>query len=508
MHRDAVHDTKNRFFQNITHEFRTPLTLISGPLDRLMKSPEINNPEIRNTLGGIKKNSEHLLRLINNVLDISRLESGLMPVNLLETSVAPFLESVVDIFQSYAHSRKINLLFINHGFDFSAMIDREKLRIILSNLLSNAIKFSDNGTLITLDLDCDKSSYVITVTDQGKGINRADQQKIFDRFYRVEGSDEEGTGLGLSLVKELTELLDGEIKVASSTDLGTTFRITFPIINPGDPEHIPIGADAGVSIIPVISPVAKDYLILLVEDNEGMAQFVKEGLEKDYLIYRCANGEQGYQKAIEIVPNLIISDVMMPKMDGYALCQKIKGHPITDHIPFLLLTARADLQSRLEGMAKGADAYLAKPFNDKELRLVIKNILHTQKQLIDKISTSNESKSTENPAALHPFILSLEEIIGKNLQAAELNVDFLCKATGTSRTQLHRKIKALTGKSTIQLVTEIKLDKAERLLRTTDLNISEIAYACGYTDPAYFAQVFSRQYHCSASEFREKIILS
>jgi DNA-binding response OmpR family regulator/anti-sigma regulatory factor (Ser/Thr protein kinase) len=430
-----------------------------------------------------------------------------MPVNLLETPVASFLESVVDLFQSYAHSRQINLLFINHGFDFSVMVDREKLRIILSNLLSNAIKFSENGTLITMDLDSNKTSYVITMTDQGKGIDMEDQEKIFDRFYRVEGSAEEGTGLGLSLVKELTQLLDGEIEVASSTDRGTTFRITFPIINLGASDVRPISTNTKGSNNPVTNTVSKDYLILLVEDNDSMAQFDKEGLEKDYQIYRCANGEQGYQKAIEIVPNLINSDVMMPKMDGYALCKKIKGHPITDHIPFLLLTARADLQSRLEGMAKGADAYLAKPFNDNELRLVIKNILQTQKQLIDKLSFSTESKTEAGPASSHPFILSLEEIIVKNLQTAELNVDFLCKATGTSRTQLHRKIKALTGKSTIQLVTEIRLHKAEQLLRTTRLNISEIAYACGYTDPAYFAQVFSRQYACSASEFREKINL-
>ncbi|NND32523.1 MAG: hypothetical protein HKN76_08025, partial [Saprospiraceae bacterium] len=202
LHRDEVHETKNRFFTNITHEFRTPLTLISGPLERLIKSPEINNPEIKSALSGIRKNADHLLSLINNVLDLSRLEAGLMPVNLINTELSSFIKSIIDAFQSYAYTRQINIFFVNHCDDFSAMIDREKIRIILSNLLSNAIKFSQNGTLITVDLDIDlgMSTYFITVTDQGKGINTEDKVKIFDRFYRVAGSTEEGTGLGLSLV--------------------------------------------------------------------------------------------------------------------------------------------------------------------------------------------------------------------------------------------------------------------------------------------------------------------
>ncbi|NND34611.1 MAG: response regulator, partial [Saprospiraceae bacterium] len=307
-------------------------------------------------------------------------------------------------------------------------------------------------------------------------------------------------------VKELTQRLDGSIEVNSKPDQGTFFRITLPIIHLGQTFDIPLNVDKKASSLPAISSETKDYVILLVEDNDAMAQFIQEGLDQHYQIHRCTNGKLGYQKAIEIVPNLIISDVMMPEMDGYTLCRKIKDHPITDHIPFLLLTARADTQSRLEGMAKGADAYLTKPFDDEELGFVIKNILHTQRQLLEKISTLDEPK--EDAVFLHPFILSLKEIIDKNLQAGELNVDFLCKAMGTSRTQLHRKIKALTGKSTIQLVTGIKMERAERLLKTTDLNISEIAYACGYNDPAYFAQVFVKKYNCSASEYREKIRLA
>ena len=493
---------KSRFYTNITHEFRTPLTLISGPLDRLLGKSELQR-ETRDSLKGIKRNADHLLRLINNVLDMSRLESGLMKASPVHTDVGSFVRSTIDLFESYAREQRKNISFINHGTDFSAMIDREKFRIILSNLIANAIKFSSDNSYVTVDLDRDEKHIFVSISNTGSYLSPAQMDKIFDRFYRVENNDSEGSGLGLPLVKELTNLLEGDITVISMKDDGTSFKVTLPLVIIQDfVEKIP-DEKARPDLQIITDNKNAEYLVLLVEDNDDVAEFVQEGLQEEYKVYRCSNGKEGLQKAIEMVPDIIISDVMMPIMDGYSLCNQIKNHPITDHIPFLLLTARADTASKIEGMEKGADAYLVKPFNDEELKFIIRNTLSTRKHYKDKLTLSQSDQGDE--LIQHPFLIKYKDIIIQNLTSPLLNVDFLCKKLGISRTQLHRKIKALTTMSAMEVVIEIKLEKSIVLLRSTDLTISEIAYDCGFSDPAYFAHVFSKHFNCSASQYREKL---
>ena len=505
LHREEIHEAKTRFFANITHEFRTPLTLISGPLDRLLSSALSKDHKVKNVLQGIKKNASHLLTLVNNVLDISRLESGLIPVNLINTKVQSYTRSIIDNFQSYAQSRSVEIVFIEHGPDFETMMDRDKLQIILSNLLSNAIKFSGVGNTIAVLIDYDENQYHLTVSDQGQGISQTDLTKIYDRFFRVGDRQIEGTGLGLSLVKDLVGLLNGHIKVKSQLHLGTAFTVSLPLIKvpAKDASELNTHKDKQ-NILAEKDHDKKSHVVLFVEDNDEVAEFVMEGLKDHYIMIRCADGKKGYLKAIEIVPDVIISDVMMPEMDGFTLCNKIKSHPITDHIPVLLLTARADTASKLEGMVQGADAYLVKPFNDEELRLVIANTIRSRRNLLAKVYSGAKAQKIKDEVEEHPFICSLKSLIHEEMNSPQFNVEFICKKMGTSRTQLHRKVKALTDQSTIQLVNDIKLNKAVDLLRKSELTISEIAYECGFSDPAYFSQAFSKRFGCSASQFRQK----
>jgi signal transduction histidine kinase/DNA-binding response OmpR family regulator len=513
-----LNEAKTKLFTNITHEFRTPLTIIGGMARLMEKEPE---KYLADGAQKINNNTNILLRLVNQMLDISKIEAGAMPVQFIQSNIIKTIEYVTGLFQSMAQRKNISLQLISETAPFMMDYDHDKLVQIVSNLLSNAIKFTpDGGSVIIKAEPSDNGQFFeLKVTDNGIGIPSDQLLHIFDRFYQVDNhaSYGGGTGLGLALTRELTEILKGTISVESSIEKGTTFTvklpvtrnagIEFPAIHETDKNHFTSGVTLSNQFKPEKEPFAiKENLpvLLIVEDNQEVSEYLAAILQNEYTVTKAENGKTGLEKALEIVPDIIISDVMMPAMDGIEMLELIKSDFRTSHIPMVMLTAKADIDSRLIGLERGADAYIAKPFNENELHIQLKNLIDQRKKLHERYAsfarfpeTNNLSIKTEDN-----FMIKVREVLEKNMADEEFDINSLCMELAVSHAQLYRKFKSISNQTIADYFKLLRLHKAKELLLNKELNITQVAFAVGFKNLSYFSREFARQFGKSPKELR------
>lgn len=500
---------KSKFITNITHEFRTPLTVILGYADTLKAAFKTTKHE--KPIDAIAQNSNDLLNLVNEMLDLAKVEQGKLQLNPTNTDMVSFLNYMVSSFSSFAASNNVNISY-QHDIESLPMdFDIEKMRQIMSNLLSNAIKFSKDKGNVVLALKTSNTNAVISVTDDGIGISEQELPMIFDRFYRSETSTKKyaGSGIGLALTKELVALMNGKINVESKEHSGSTFTLELPITNtaPSTSENFtrktPI--KNALKIEDVI--LSKQHnTLLIVEDNPEISSYIKSCLQEHYNLLFAENGKIGLQMAEDNIPDLIISDVMMPEMDGFEMVEQLQSTKITNHIPVIMLTAKVMQEDKLTGLKSGADAYLTKPFQKAELLLRIETLIEKRKQLQAHYRTEKVIRLEQTEVSTDKNLEFLDIVvqhITKNLDNANYNAIALAQDMGMSESQLYRKLKALTDKSSAIFIRSVRLEKAKALLQTTSLSVSEIAYATGFSNPNWFGKIFKETFNTTPSEFRK-----
>ncbi|MBC7626815.1 ATP-binding protein [Ferruginibacter sp.] len=507
---------KSRFFVNLTHEFKTPLTLIINPAKELLLQP--NAAAAKKYAQYILQNSERLLQLINQLLDLSRLESGLMEINYNNVDIVKWLQVHLHQFASLAEHDNIKLSFETDTTSLWVKTDVDKLEKIVQNLISNAIKFSNkNGEVTVLFKHKNGDDFKIIVKDEGIGISKEKLLYIFDRFYQADASDtrtREGTGIGLALVKELTGLLDGTINVTSIENAGTSFNVTLPYIFPdqGDDKEQNLFQEDHLAGIILLEAGATTVLaeqensILIVEDNEQLREFIKISLQENYNVTMAKNGAEGIDVAIATIPNLVITDLMMPEKNGYELCEVLKKDERTSHIPIIMLTAKTDRNSKIQGIETGADAYLSKPFDKQELLAQILNLIKNRKQLREKYGRNNYwlYDAVDLPSIEQTFLTRVKEAIHTRIDDVQFGAEALGKEVFLSRTQLHRKLKDLIDQSPGELIRSIRMQKAHELLQKNVATVAEVSYMVGYGNPANFSTSFTKHfgYPPSAASFQ------
>lgn len=513
-HREAARlreldEVKTRFFSNITHEFRTPLTLIITPLEKIHKQGVLPAPELQ-TIDTAKRNAEKLLRLINELMDLSKLEAGQMKVVHSTGELAVFVTEFMQSFREGADEKKIRLSLSTDGVNGFYQFDEEKWEKIIGNLLGNALKFTPSHgevgvTLQRVSANGSAQHLIrLAVEDSGPGIVKEQLTQIFDRFFQADLATTrkyEGTGIGLSLVKELTRLMNGTVRAENMENGGARFVVEIPV------------SPVVMSITEKIEPGAKEYLhepsaskelplILIAEDNSELRTFLTDSLSHKWRIVQSTDGIDAWDKILKEMPDLVISDLMMPGRDGVELCNLCKNDNRTSHIGFILLTARSSHSSKLEGLGTGADAYITKPFHLGELELQIANLL----RLHEKLRTHLESRllpalpQAEPPIVENPFIARLYTLLEEKLDDPQLNVEWLAAATNMSRSSLNRKLKSLMNVSANELIRRYRLQKAAALL-SSGADITSTAYKTGFSSPSYFAQCFREEYNQTPSEW-------
>jgi len=512
---------KTQFFTNISHEFRTPLTLISGQAESLLRDlkAEKNREQIRN----IGHHSHKMLLLINQLLDIAKLEAGKWKLESRQSNLVLYLKNLLFSFESMADRKKIDLKFRSEDDDIQALFDNEKMEKIIGNLISNALKFTPEKGTITLHVErIDVSKLRISITDTGIGISEKDLPFIFDRFYQADKSDTrafEGTGIGLALVKELVDLHRGTISVVSNDQIngktGTTFTIEIPIgpVETDKPqEPIPaltkneIPEDAGVDSIAAKAELPGQKIVLLIEDNADIRKFITEQLEDQYKVFTASNGKEGIEYAQKYVPDLIITDVMMPEMDGITMVKILRKDEMTSHIPIIMLTGKVTQEDKMEGLEAGVDAYLTKPFSVSELELRISNLISQREQLRLKYSHAFivDPKDTILTDIDQQFLENTHNSIKENLKNVSFGVEQLAENMNLSASQLHRKLEALIDHTPGQLIRNMRLQKAAELISQNAGNIAEICFLTGFNDQTYFSRAFKQQFGCSPSSYKKK----
>lgn len=524
---------KSRFFSNITHEFRTPLTLIIGPLEQLVDKSSSNfiTSKVKGSkIKGALKNANHLLDLLSQLLDLSKLEEGKMPINYAHGDVISFTKDLFQRFKPLAENKLINISFTSDIEKWDIDFDESKWTKIVLNLLSNAIKFTEQEGMIQLGLyqliKNNEEFIRLVVKDTGQGISKENLDKIFKRFYQIDGTltrQQEGTGIGLALVKELVELQNGHVHVESSKGEGTTFEIEIPVVKiaaDSKPFFVKTNAEIEAELQTTapsktkklynISLQDSDKLeLLIVEDNQEIREYICSCLDSSkYNFSQAVNGKEGLAIANEIIPDLIISDVMMPIMDGFEMINSIRNNITTSHIPIIILTAKTSIDSRIEGLETGADAYLNKPFSHKELNVRIRKLLEIRSLIqkfyhqleLDKDVPEIADKVSQKEL---DFIAKLKACIVQKIDDQQFGVEMLSKEMGMSRMQLHRKLKALSNRTAGELIKSTRLDKAFELLKEGNLNVSEIAYETGFSSPGYFSTSFKKKFNISPSEVLE-----
>ncbi len=559
-------DFKNRFFTNITHEFRTPLTVILGTSEQLLSRElgmavgsrqsavgaaedeiRFQKSKFQNQIGLIRRNGENLLRLINQILDLAKLESNTLKIKYVQGDVLPYLRYIAESLHSLANAQNVMLRVESSEAQIVMDYDPERLLSIAYNLLSNAIKFTPSGGRVTLGVNHGDfknhhdlgTHLLLSVSDTGVGIPPEDLPRIFDRFFQANNSavsssranSTGGTGIGLALTKELVHAMGGEVSVESEMGKGTVFTVKLPITKQAatsDPVTWEVSENLGGNF-PKGTPSEKlppklamsdteQASLLLIEDNPDVVEYLAACLQGSYALDFAYNGRAGIEKALETVPDLIVSDVMMPEKDGFEVCDFLKNDERTSHIPIVLLTAKADVESRLTGLRRGADAYLSKPFHQEELMVTLNNLLEIRRKLQAKYgdlsAVASRNFETGAPSSLPPsreigtgypsledaFLQKARAVILERLSDSDFTVDDFCHSLGMSQSQLHRKLTALTTKNATVFIRSIRLAKAKELLSDKTMNVSEVAYAVGFDDPKYFSRVFAEQFGVAPSK--------
>jgi signal transduction histidine kinase/DNA-binding response OmpR family regulator len=527
---------KTQLYTNITHEFRTPLTVILGMAQQVSDKP---TEHFTKGMDIIIRNGQSLLNLVNEMQDLSKLEAGKMQLHLSKADIIHFLRYIVESFHSLAESQQKQVHFLSEIDSLYLQFDQEKMGKIVSNLLSNALKFTAEKGNIYIAVsensptqNGQETTFIIKVKDTGIGIPENQMPHIFDRFYQINNAytkKTEGTGIGLALTKELVKLMEGEISVKSpptGATKGTEFTILLPLLKVAAVEndlpaevkertHAPKAAQPlfAVNAIECQPSFLEKPLLLLVEDNADVVAYTASCLP-DYRLAVAQNGREGFEIASQIIPNLVITDVMMPFVDGFEMCRQLRGDERTSHVPIIMLTAKADMESKIEGFQQGADAYLEKPFNREELLVRIKKLLEMRQSLqlyyLKKAGLETKVLPVElmldgvikDTEIEDEFVKKIRKVIEDNITVTSFSVEQLCKFVGMSHSQLHRKLEALTGCPPNKFIRIIRLNKAKALLETTSDSIAAIALECGFSDPAYFARVFKHEHQVTPHEWR------
>ncbi|MEO7313151.1 MAG: two-component regulator propeller domain-containing protein [Chitinophagaceae bacterium] len=514
---NEVNAIKLSFFTNVSHEIRTPLTLIIGPLERIMNT-EMPPKLMRSQVEIMYRNAHALLKLVNQLLDFRKLETGNLKLELMPGDLVPFAREIVNSFSSMAEDKSIQLKFSVTNESMMVCFDPDKLAKILNNLLSNAFKFTEpNGTVavfISIAVDQSFDSHdefiEIVVKDNGIGIEPEYRERIFQRFFQVsKNKSESGTGIGLALTRELVKLHKGEIFVDSEPGKGTRFTVRLPLIKEHPEQltasHLTNEPDTppAESEEPSQTDLLSENILLIIEDNADVRQFIRYNFESQFHIEEAANGVDGLRLAQKLLPDIILSDVMMPGMDGNELCKKLKADEYTSHIPIILLTALSSKQHIIEGLSNGADDYITKPFDISILQTKIENLISLRDSMRKKFTGELVISPTTVAVTSHDelFLQSAIEVVEKNIDDSDLDIETFCKQMGVSRMQMYRKLSALTGMTVKEFIRDVRLKRAAQLLEQKNLNVSEVAYAVGFKDLSHFRKCFREKFGMNATEY-------
>ena len=552
---------KTGLYTNITHEFRTPLTVILGMAQQMYDSPKTH---VKSGLDMILRNGQNLLSLVNQMLDLSKLESRHINLNYQQGDVVSFTHYVLESFQTLAEDKGVGIRFKTDVDQLIMDFDAVRLQQVISNLMANAIKFTPMGGDVILSTSCKKNHFILQIKDTGMGIAEADLPHIFDRFYQADGSHTrqgEGTGIGLALTQQLVKLFGGEVTVESKVGKGTVFNVSLPIRNSAEIDvlgkgdyGLPSSKDLKKSQSPEeyigtskeprrAEEIPKDEqrpLVLIADDNEDVRAYIVSCLQGEYVVAIATNGKECEEMAYQLTPDMIILDVMMPHKDGFDVCRSLKTEERTSHIPIIMLTAKADMESKLQGLEQKADAYLTKPFHRKELLLRIKNLLELRELLQQYYLSFLEARSlpqgfpkhgsrtrvptyktypTADEGQVHieahkaipfangldnAFVTKVKTAVEAHLDDSGFDVEQLCMELALSHSQVHRKLSALTGLSATFFIRYVRLIKAKELLLHSHYKISAIATDCGFNDPAYFSRVFKKEFGSTPQKWRDK----
>ncbi|MEM1214981.1 MAG: ATP-binding protein [Bacteroidota bacterium] len=503
---------KSKFYTNITHEFRTPLTVILGMNRQIREQPDQYLKE-GTTL--IERNGNNLLRQINQILDLSKLEFSTINLHPVRKDFIEFVQYAVMSFHSTANQHNLALRFFSPHEQLPATFDLDAVQKIVHNLVSNAIKFTPSGGAVKVSVQKAQKGVEIRVKDSGQGIPATELPHIFDRYYQATSSAETptvGSGIGLAYVKELVNLLTGNISVDSQVGVGTVFTVylPMPLHAPTTVPPAPISAVTPVIPEPTLSKSPSRTIVdsnlpqlLIIDDNADVIAYLKSCLAEHYHLDVAYNGRIGIEKAIHDIPDLILTDIMMPEVDGYEVCAALKNDDHTSHIPIIMLTAKADTSSKIAGLQRGADAYLIKPFDKEELLIRVAKMLERQRRLAAHFTNASTTATADLESAVlereNAFLRKVRTVLADHYADEDFGLPQLCAAIGMSRSQLFRKMKALLDESPSAFIRNYRLEKAQALLVTGEWNVSEVAWQTGFSNLAHFSKVYKEKFGESPS---------
>jgi signal transduction histidine kinase/ligand-binding sensor domain-containing protein/AraC-like DNA-binding protein len=517
-------ELKLSFFTNISHELRTPLTLIVNPIQEIARQENLS-PKGQEYINVVSRNANRMVRFINQLLDFRKAQSGKMNLAVKYTDVLALVKDIGQHFSEVANEKHIELSISANVKELYAWIDAEKVDIVIYNLLSNAFKFTANHKIISIVIDKKDDFFTVSVIDQGIGVPNDKLNDIFELYYEVEkapGNNLEGTGIGLALCKEIVKLHHGEIEARNNPDAGLAVILRLPCgkhhIKDGEnilsetsmvPKHIfqkPIDVITNVEVSS--SPREKEALplVLLVDDNNELRRFLADQLKEFYRVVEARDGKEGLEVALKLVPDLIMSDVMMPEMDGIELLDRLKSNVATSHIPVVLLTAKSSVENQIEGLKYGADYYITKPFQTNFILASIDNLLKQRKKVFESL-LANKKTIELNPGEIvitskdEIFLKEIIDIVENGMVDVEFNIDTVAESIGMGRTTFYKKFKSLTNLAPVEFVREMRLKRAKQFLDANGQNISEIAYAVGFNSAKYFSTCFKEEYGISPSEY-------
>ena len=508
-------EEKMKFLINATHDIRSPLTIILSALKKLEKSAAVDT---------IERNSQRILTLVNQILDVRKIDKQQMHLHCQSTDMVQFVSGVCKMFEFNAQERNISFVFQHDGIDkLEAWIDRTQFDKVVSNLLSNAFKYSYDGGEVVVKLSVpSESSFSLQVQDNGAGLDSDNLKHIFDRFYQGNNSQHlhiDGTGIGLNLCKMIVDMHHGVIEASNRTDVrGSLFTVTLPLGNSHLKEEEMVkgggiaasssSSNASNQSSSASSGTSSRHRVLIVDDDQEIGQYISQELGRYYKFGICSNGKEAMKELLQNEYDVVVSDVMMPEMDGFTLLRLIKTNLNLSHLPVIMLTSKADVANRLEGLERGADAFLAKPFDMEELHMIINNLIHSRLHLKGKYSGAQQQadklEALEVKGNDEQLMERIMKVLNKNIGDSDFNVEMLCQEVGISRTQLHRKMKEMTGLSTSEFIRNIRLEQAARLLKEQKVNVTQVAYIVGFSNLAHFSTVFRKHFGVSPSEYVER----
>lgn len=512
---------RNNFFTNVTHEFRTPLTVILGLSEQLQKN-NIGAEEQKNGLDTISRQGKSLLELVNQLLEVAKVKSEVGEPEWRHGDAVAYMRMVMEYYRDYARHKQIELRFIPSSTVIKLDFVPEYFCKIARNLLSNAFKFTPKGGVIVLTVERKANMFVMRVADSGTGISEEDLPHIFDTFYQGENSGTDiGSGIGLALVRQMAEGMDGQISVESTPGKGSTFTLSLPLKHGNriwerwSPEkQMQAEIDcfnrtedrAMQAAETTASDDAAQPTILIIEDNADVSYYIGSLLKEDYRLLYARDGEEGMEKAKEYIPDLIITDLMMPEKDGYELCREVRRSDVLSHIPIIIITAKCSEESRIQLLDAGADAYLYKPFNADELHIRIVRLMEQRRLLREKYSKAmheGNEQSVELSIADKNFLTRLNDVVYGMMGNSNLSSDIVADKMCMSLSQLNRKVKAITGFSSSGYILQMRLDKAKRMLASTETPVGDVATKCGFPEMSYFSRIFKQTFQMTPSQYRK-----